>query len=364
MCFLILLRFIQSKMGRFKWQINASSVAKLIGAFQIRGSSEGFQTKALAECWRKNLDRMPRFNVVPSTTMQRELAKRRRTHTAEEAVHDSIKTSATMRTFVEKAVENKVNQSQAVKALEKEARDDVQRASKKLKESHVMRLYNTIKSGLRTRAQGFFAIKGTHKVYQMSNTGRSAKLSTVEEARAQGWVLPVEQVRMKQVVEEKKVVAKHMRKVATSAIQTAKGIRAESDDLKKVQEKAPQVRAGNKKAYFLTVSGDPYKAFVIGYIDGLDPTTRTVIELKHRTRGLFRRLREYERIQCFVYMKMLKARRAKLIETYAGEQLEYDIEWDDATWSNIESKLREAVKMLNLAEKNPELRAKWIQSLL
>ena len=61
---------------------------------------------------------------------------------------------------------------------------------------------------------------------------------------------------------------------------------------------------------------------------------------------------------------MLKVKRAKLIETYQGEQREYVIEWDDTIWRNIEKGLVQAVRDLNKAEKDSEFRSTLVELLI
>ena len=49
----------------FKWQINASAVAKMLGYF-----GKERQQKAIAECWFMNIKRMSRFGTTPSEIPQ------------------------------------------------------------------------------------------------------------------------------------------------------------------------------------------------------------------------------------------------------------------------------------------------------
>jgi len=51
---------------KFNWQINASAVGKLLGYFGPDRAVE-----ALAQTWRMNLKRMPRFGVTPSVQLGR-----------------------------------------------------------------------------------------------------------------------------------------------------------------------------------------------------------------------------------------------------------------------------------------------------
>ena len=168
----------------FRWQINASSVSKLIGAFKLRNDSElkraEYRREALARTWANNLKRMPRFGVAPSTTIQKELAKRNKSRTTSDQVEQALKTSTQMNQAVQKAVSGDVDQMVAVKAIETSAKAAVEEANKKVEKSaqdtaraaenvikqrvkiqktHEMRKYNTIKSGVKkTRARGWFFI--------------------------------------------------------------------------------------------------------------------------------------------------------------------------------------------------------------
>ena len=368
----------------FRWQLNASDVSKLIGVFQK------YQTEALAKTWRKNLLRMPRFGVRPFTNFQEELRKRQQTQTKAEAVEEKLLVPE-MQQVVEAAVAHKIPQKQAIHRLQQTADLEVQQTTQKLvetkqeiakliviqKEIQPLQNYNIIKSGIkRTKLLGFFTVKGT-RIYQKTSRA-TAKRKTQDEARDHGYCKPqiIEKIK-KKIVEKKSiavvqhksvqkavVVKQNIRKVATTIIQTSKGTNAENKDLTIVQKKAPTVRSGNTKSYFYNIPGTPYGAFVIGKIDGFDEKTKTVIELKHRTRGLFNHLRDYEKVQCFMYMKMLKVNKAKLIETYEGEQREYNIKWDESFWQMIKKGLLEALEQLNQAEKNEQLRERWINELM
>ena len=368
----------------FRWQINASDVSKLIGVFKK------YQTEALAKTWRKNLLRMPRFGVRPSTNFQEVLRKRQQKQTKAEAVEEKLQ-APEMQHIVEAAVTHKIPQKQAIQQLQQTADLEVKQNTQKLTETRqeIARLvvtqkkviplknFNTIKSGIkRTKLLGFFMVKET-RIYQKTSRA-TAKRKTQDDARDHGYCKPIvlakihtkivkkqaEQLQQLQTVQKAQIVQKNIKKIATTRIQTSKGIQAEDKDLKQVQKKAPTVRSGNTKSYFYNVPGTPYGAFVIGKIDGFDEKTRTVIELKHRTRGLFNHLRDYEKVQCFLYMKMLKVHKAKLIETYEGSQREYNIKWDESFWQMIKKGLLDALEQLNAAEKNNKLREKWINEIL
>lgn len=341
--------------------------------------------------------------------MRSELAKRHKTHTSDQVAEQTLQESTELKTYVQKAIAGTISQKKAIDEIQQQAnRDadqamaDAQKASQnsalaaekvikcrvQAQKLCVMSPFRTVKSGVKkTRANGYFFVErnGQQHIYHMSPTGRSAKKSTPADAKKQGWILPAMMKTVEQKVmdataafqecklrerkqadmaEQKTTIAKHIKKVATTTIQTTKGVQAEDKDLQQVQRSQPSVRQGNRKAYFYSIFGRPFGAFIIGYIDGFDTETGTVIELKHRSRGLFRELREYEKIQCFVYMKMLKVKRAKLIETYDGEQQEYVIEWDASIWRRIEKCIVQVVCDLNRAEEDVDFRNTLIETLV
>lgn len=370
--------------GKFKWQINASDVSKVIGVFQK------YQQEALARTWKKNLGRMPRFGVHPSTNFKTELRVRNKTMTTEESVEQKLE-APEMKKIVEQAVVGSTTQTEAIQHIQEKANAEVKELEQKLQVSRkeinslrttmakkiVLQNYNTVKSGVkRTRLFGGFTVKNTRIYIKISRT--KAKKISRDQAGKHGWILPHKSealaadivkkeeqcATLEKTVDQAVEVKIGIKKVVQQRIQTTKGINAENNDLKQVQKKAPQVRAGNTKSYFYHIHGNPYGAFIIGKIDGFDPETKTVIELKHRTRGLFNRLRDYEKVQCFVYMKMLKVKKAKLIETYQGVQKEYNIEWDDEFWATIFKGLLKAIRTLNRAEVDKNLRNEWIERLM
>lgn len=82
--------------------------------------------------------------------------------------------------------------------------------------------------------------------------------------------------------------------------------------------------------------------FLGGKIDGI-LDDGTIIEVKNRMYKLFNTLREYEKIQSFVYMFLLNSKNAKLIETYMKNSATdvgiIDIEFDEIYWNNIIEKI-------------------------
>ena len=102
---------------------------------------------------------------------------------------------------------------------------------------------------------------------------------------------------------------------------------------------------GRRNNKYYRLDGPGY--VIWGMIDGYDETTKTVIEHKQRQNRLFRYMPAYERVQCFLYMKMTNSTRATLVQTYNGQQSTFDIAWDADEWADIEGGLYEIVSNLN-----------------
>jgi len=87
------------------------------------------------------------------------------------------------------------------------------------------------------------------------------------------------------------------------------------------------------RTHKLSIYETPEANFVIvGKIDRIDETEETLIEIKNRARGLFKRVAEYENVQVQVYLQMLDLQKAKLVEQY-NEEVGIDLIFrDDDLW--------------------------------
>ena len=83
------------------------------------------------------------------------------------------------------------------------------------------------------------------------------------------------------------------------------------------------------------IEGTVYQ--VVGRVDRVqnnEDGTRTLVEIKNRTNGLFNRVRDYEEIQCQTYMHMMDGIDfCSLVETYNGESKSYLIQKNDEMWT-------------------------------
>jgi RecB family exonuclease len=77
---------------------------------------------------------------------------------------------------------------------------------------------------------------------------------------------------------------------------------------------------------------------IVGRLDRIqmnEDGSRTLVEIKNRTRGLFNRVRDYEEVQCLAYLEMLgDIEYCRLVETYNGESKSYLIQRDYPKWKD------------------------------
>ena len=71
--------------------------------------------------------------------------------------------------------------------------------------------------------------------------------------------------------------------------------------------------------------------------------SRTVIDMKQRMKGLFNRIRDYEEVQCRVYMAMMhpSVQDALLVESYNGDMKSYLIQRDGEKWNDIKERVEQ-----------------------
>ena len=373
----------KKNMGRFKWQINASAVGKLLGFF-----GKFAQKQAIAENWNMNLKRMSRFGAVPSFIPD--------APTADEVITQEIQKEPVYAAVVSAAVERKVEPKQAIKEIKEKVVADNKRAAvevisiernvKRMKHCRFIVNFTKKSRGIDTCSQkGYFSV-GSKIYYKKSR--RTAILSTVEDAREDGWILKKEIVKMEEKIATKRAEVKKTEKIVqsverimTKTISTTRGIVRELSDLQKIQIQYPNLLPGNNSTKFMSVKGDgQYNGFVIGKCDGYDKGNSTIFELKHRRNNFFFEIRRYEQVQCLLYLKMHpKYEKLILVETFKKDQLYYNIKieneqlfWKKATddqfqpglrWNVIFNGLKSIVSLFNRAEIDESYRQTLIDTL-
>ena len=370
-------------MGKFKWQINASAVGKLLGFF-----GKFAQNQAVAENWRLNLKRMPRFGAVPSFIPDAPTADEVITHEIEkEPVYAETLTAAVQRTVKPEAAITKIKEKVVVD-LKRAASSvlDLEKSVKRIKHCRFIVNFTRKKRGIVTCSQkGYFSV-GSKIYYKKSR--RTAILSSLEAAKEDGWIQQQEIVKMEEKIVAKKAevqknenVVQNIERIMTKEISTARGIVRELTDLQKIQVLHPKLVAGNNSAKFMSVKGDGhFNGFVIGKCDGYDTEARTIFELKHRRSKLFHEVRRYEQVQLLIYLKMHpKFDKLILVETFKKDQLYYHMKieneqlfWKKAIdpqfqpglrWEVVFNGLKSIVSLFNRAENDEKYRRTLIDTL-
>jgi DNA polymerase III epsilon subunit-like protein len=130
--------------------------------------------------------------------------------------------------------------------------------------------------------------------------------------------------------QQKKMVGEHMRKM----LYTTHGTRSEDATANLDESKLHE----DNKFYSHTITsieGTTYE--IVGRIDRYqieEDGSKTLVEIKNRTRCLFKNVRDYEMIQVQVYLQMMGLSKARLIEQFNNERLSYPIDLNQYQWDN------------------------------
>jgi hypothetical protein len=130
-------------------------------------------------------------------------------------------------------------------------------------------------------------------------------------------------------------IIEHLR----SRCYTSHGTRSEDKTAVKVTSDTGATLVRDNAFYNLPVIElDGVQYVITGKIDRIevgDDGSRTLVEIKNRTRGFFKSLRDYENVQVQVYLKMLGLIHAKLIEQYNSSTNTITVDRDEEYWENV-----------------------------
>ena len=129
--------------------------------------------------------------------------------------------------------------------------------------------------------------------------------------------------------EQKKMVNEHMRKM----IYTTHGTRSE-DTTADLDESKLFTDETFYSMKIISIEGTTYE--IVGRIDRYQENedgTKTLVEIKNRTKGLFKKVRDYEMIQVQTYLQMLGLEKARLVEQYNNERMSYSIDVNRDQWN-------------------------------
>ena len=119
-----------------------------------------------------------------------------------------------------------------------------------------------------------------------------------------------------------------VKKAASSAANTNFGTKYENTGIEEYSRKTGfPVVEDNFFYRFKLLETTDFDLYIGGRVDGVlvDHETgniKRVVEVKNRMRKLFNKLRDYEKVQCHIYMKLLNTKEADLIEIYKRSSVE------------------------------------------
>lgn len=135
--------------------------------------------------------------------------------------------------------------------------------------------------------------------------------------------------------EDRMTLTEHLR----SKCYTTHGTRSEDKTAAKVESDSGVTLVKDNAFYNLAVTEiDGVQYVVTGKVDRIEVApdgSRTLVEIKNRTRGFFRSLRDYENVQVQVYLQMLGLVRAKLVEQYNSATNTIEVSRDEELWDNV-----------------------------
>ena len=115
------------------------------------------------------------------------------------------------------------------------------------------------------------------------------------------------------------------------------GIVCEDNDLNRLSKKENmKIQERNSVMHHVLINLDDNNELKItGRIDGYCPERDCIVETKHRRNRLFKKVPEYEKVQCELYMRMFNVSKVYHTETFGEESNETLLEKDDVFWNKI-----------------------------
>lgn len=100
--------------------------------------------------------------------------------------------------------------------------------------------------------------------------------------------------------------------------------------------------------------------YIIGKLDGITEDDSTIIEIKNRTKALFKTIVEYEKIQMTTYMKLFQKQKCNLVECLDSPKGKIinviPVQYNEIYWTMIDSGLTKYIKfMINFLQSQDEM---------
>jgi hypothetical protein len=110
-----------------------------------------------------------------------------------------------------------------------------------------------------------------------------------------------------------------------------------------------------------------YRVYIGGKIDGIEPESHTIIEIKNRVRSLFYKLRDYEKTQLYGYMHLHHATRSHLVEalrTKKGTKINIiEVEKEDVYMEEVLRKTIHFIEFYNTFIHSESMKCKLIEGI-
>lgn len=138
-----------------------------------------------------------------------------------------------------------------------------------------------------------------------------------------------------------------LKKQIDSLVYTGYGIKKESDAINiYIKQSGINVIENQKCVRKLFITSGNVSWYVIGKVDGLTEDGTTIIEIKNRTKNLFKTIVDYEKIQMMTYMKLFRKQKCNLVECLDKKINVIELQYDDKFWNMIDIHLQKYVKFM------------------
>jgi hypothetical protein len=150
----------------------------------------------------------------------------------------------------------------------------------------------------------------------------------------------------KLTTEQKSDVIEHIR----SQVYTGHGTRSEDKTSYKVSNDEGAKLVKDNSFYRISVCEiGEFDFEIVGKIDRIQEMpdgSRVLVEIKNRTKRLFKKVPDYEYTQVQTYLQMLKLENARLVEQFNSQIMSHDIVRDDVFWKDVINSLESFCQQL------------------
>jgi DNA polymerase III epsilon subunit-like protein len=151
-------------------------------------------------------------------------------------------------------------------------------------------------------------------------------------------------------------IAREAKRIITSRLARSFGVTQE--------EKAVEhhdITDNNTRPYHLRIGTTTLVCGLVGRIDGF--SDGKLVELKTRTKRLFRKMRDYEQVQMEIYMRMVQVDSAVLIESFTDDtgttRHEHAVAPNDELWEHLVADCMRFCRNISSLVATPKLWHEW-----